>query len=198
MKAFPTVHRRLSTILCLPALALAASLFASTARADDTGQATALPEINHLVHLSELPATEDLMASAKANGLEVVRVDRTADRVVVTYRYASGATGTVGYALLSTAGSGDRIVARVQPRSTAVYTQTETRVIEPRDPEIIYVEREPRTRVIYRERSDDFWLPLTIGLGLGYYTGHHNHYRSYRGHHTSHRGHRGHGGHGRR
>jgi hypothetical protein len=179
--------------LSLLMLCFAIGCLLVAARADDSVPATVLPEVNHLVHLSELPATEDLMASAKANGLEVVRVDRTADRVVVTYRYASGATGTVGYALLSSAGNSDRIVARVQPRSTAVYTQTETRVIEPRDPEIIYVEREPRTRVIYRDRSDDFWLPLTIGLGLGYYTGHHNHYRSYRGHHTSHRSHRGHG-----
>lgn len=165
-------------------------------RAEDTpnaAPAATLPEVNHLVHLSELPATEDLMASAKANGLEVVRVDRTADRVVVTYRYSSGATGTVGYALLSSAsGSGDRVVARVQPRSSTVYTQTETRVIEPRDPEIIYVEREPRTRVIYRER-DDFWLPLTVGLGIGYVSGHHwghhgnhGHWRGHRGHHRSH------------
>jgi hypothetical protein len=166
------------------------------ARAEDTTNPTAtvpavtLPEVNHLVHLSELPATEDLMASAKANGLEVVRVDRTAERVVVTYRYSSGATGTVGYALLSEADKNrDRVVARVQPRSSTVYTQTETRVIEPRDPEIIYVEREPRTRVIYRER-DDFWLPLTVGLGIGYVSGHHwghhGHWRGHRSHHRSH------------
>jgi hypothetical protein len=169
------------------------------ARAEDvsttsTVPVATLPEVNHLVHLSELPATEDIMVSAKANGLEVVRVDRTAERVVVTYRYSSGTTGTVGYALLSEVNKGDRVVARVQPRSSTVYTQTETRVIEPRDPEIIYVEREPRTRVIYRER-DDFWLPLTVGLGIGYVSGHHWSH-GHHGHHRSHwRGHRGHSSH---
>ncbi|HEX2862223.1 MAG TPA: hypothetical protein VHN79_11310 [Lacunisphaera sp.] len=172
-------------------IGLAAACVFLSAQAEDaaTVPAASLPEVNHLVHLSELPSTEDLMASAKANGLEVVRVDRTAGRVVVTYRYASGATGTVGYALLSEANKSERVVARVQPRSSTVYTQTETRVIEPRDPEIIYVEREPRTRVIYRER-DDFWVPLTVGLGLGYITGHHGH--GHHGHHNHWRGHRGH------
>ncbi len=137
------------------------TLAASSAFAADAVPAAELPAVNHLVYLSELPESADLMKSAAANGLTVTRLDRTSDRVVVTYSYPNGQTATLGYALLSSASAGDRVAAR----------RTVTEVT--REPEIVYVERPYRTRVVYRDRADDFWLPLTLGLGLGWATGYH-------------------------
>jgi hypothetical protein len=162
--------------LLIATLLLAGGL---AAQAADTAPAapTTLPEVDHWVYLSELPDPAELTQNAAANGLTVQRLDQTADAVVITYKYPDGVVGTMGYKLLSAVRTNDRVVARVQPPSSAVYTQGDsTRTVVVRDdPEIIYVEREPRTRVVYRER-DDFWLPLTLGLGIGYVTGHHSHH----------------------
>lgn len=162
------------------------------ARADDIPAGAKIPEPDHLVYLSFLPEPADLMADAKTNGLEILRLDQTADRVVVTYKYPDGHTATLGYAKLGSVRASDRVVARVQPPSSAVYTQGDsTTVVVKDDPEIIYVDRTPRTRVVYREYRDDFWLPLTLGLGIGYISGHHHHSHwrpHYSGHWRSHRG----------
>lgn len=185
--------------LLIATLLLAGGL---AAQAADTAPAapTTLPEVDHWVYLSELPNPAELTQNAAANGLTVQRLDQTADAVVITYKYPDGVVGTMGYKLLSAVRTSDRVVARVQPPSRAVYTTGDTTtVVVKDDPEIIYVEREPRTRVVYRER-DDFWLPLTLGLGIGYVTGHHSHhhysyprYSHYRGswhrHHSHNRSH---------
>ncbi|RXK56776.1 hypothetical protein ESB00_13170 [Oleiharenicola lentus] len=182
-------------------LLIASLLFtgALAAQAADTAAAPAtLPEVDHWVYLSELPDPAELTQNAAANGLSVQRLDQTADAVVITYKYPDGVVGTMGYKLLSSVRTSERVVARVQPPSRAVYTSGDTTtVVVKDDPEIIYVEREPRTRVVYRER-DDFWLPLTLGLGIGYVTGHHSHHHysypryHYSGHYRSYRGgHRG-------
>lgn len=166
-------------------LILALSAIGVSARAEDTATVAKTPEIDHMVYLTFLPDTEELMADAKSNGLTVLRLDKTADRVVVTYKYPDGHTATLGYGLLGSARGTDR----VKERPVEVVERT---VIE-REPEIIYVDRTPRTRVVYRD-YDDFWPPLILGLGLGYISGHHNHhvhYRShYRGHYRSHDWHR--------
>ena len=166
----------------LPLLALCFTLGCGlTARAADSTNVPApvLPEIDHMVYLSFLPEPEDLMADAKANGLTILRLDKTADRVVVSYQYPDGHTATLGYALLDAARNTDRV------RERPVVVERPVRVVT-EDPEVVYVERPyTRTRVIYRER-DDFWLPLTLGLGIGYISGHHSHHhhypRYYRGH----------------
>lgn len=159
----------------------------TAAQAAEVPAGAKAPDPDHLVYLSFLPEPSELMADAKANGLEILRLDQKADRVIVTYKYPDGHTATLGYALLSAARDGDGVVARVQSRSTATYTQDRTVIVKD-EPEVIYVEREPRTRVVYRDRYDDFWLPLTVGLGIGYISNHHHwhrpHYRHYhyRGH----------------
>ncbi|WP_069962598.1 hypothetical protein [Lacunisphaera limnophila] len=163
-------------------------LFTTTSRAAEATPAD-VPEVNHWVYLSELPEPADLMASAATNGLTVDRIDRTAERVVVTYKYDDGLKSSIGYALLSSAGSTDRVVGRVT-RTTPTTTVVERTVVE-REPEIIYVDRTPRTRVVYRDYRDDFWLPLTVGLGIGYISGHNSHghyYPRYSGHYRSYRG----------
>ena len=193
MKTSPSGFRSLSSVLCLAALTLA--ICTLSGRAEDTAVVAKTPEIDHMVYLTFLPDTEELMADAKTNGLTVLRLDKTADRVVVTYKYPDGHTATLGYGLLSSASSNDRVIGKVTSvssspnsdlQSPSSVTVVERTVVE-REPEIIYVDRTPRTRVVYRER-DDFWPPLILGLGIGYISGHnsHSHYYS-RGHYS--RGH---------
>lgn len=163
-------------------LALALTL-PSLARAQSGDVAPgALPEVDHMVYLSALPDTDALMADAKSNGLTVLRLDKTADRVVITYKYPDGHTATLGYGLLGSAPAKDRL----RERPVEVVERTTT-VVE-RAPEIVYVERPYRERVIYRDTRDDFWLPLTIGLGIGYISGHHHHYYPRYSHRGSWRG----------
>jgi hypothetical protein len=159
------------TLLAL-SLALGCGL---AARAADTTDVAKTPEIDHMVYLSFLPEPEDLMSDAKAGGLAILRLDKTADRVVVTYKYPDGHTATLGYGLLSAARNSDRVATRtVEADDDRTVVERRTTVIE-RDPEVVYVERPYRTRVVYRDYRDDFWLPLTLGLGIGYITGHNSH-----------------------
>ena len=168
-------------LLALLALAISPALAADPAASTAVTPAV-LPAVDHQVYLSELPESADLMKSAAANGLTVKRLDRTSDRVVITYGYPDGTTATMGYALLSSAGSADRVAPRPDRE---VRTVT---VVNP-EPEIISYEPRYRTRYVYRDPVDDFWLPLTLGVGIGWVTGHHSHHRGYRGYsgHYSHR-----------
>ena len=163
---------------------------ALTAFAEDTSSSTkttvpataAMPEVDHMVYLSFLPSPDELMKDAAANGLTVLRLDHTAEKVVVSYKYPDGHTATLGYALLSASGKAERIAAqrRVVESVSDLPPPSSTT-------EVVYVERPyPRTRVVYRDsRWDDFWPPLVLGLGIGYVSGHHGHhghYRHYHGH----------------
>lgn len=165
----------------LPFLAILA-LAVATARADDQPvPAGELPQADHMVYLSFLPDPSVLTQDAKANGLEILRIDRTADKVFVTYKYQDGHTATLGYAKLSAASNRDE----VRPARRVV-----REVVTP-EPEVVYYEPGYRTRYVYSDPVDDFWVPLTLGIGLGWATswhGGHGHY--YHGHGYGH----GHGG----
>lgn len=171
--------RKLSLLtLCF---AVGAALGALSLRAEDRPAtsavpATALPEIDHMVYLSFLPEPAELMKDAEHNGLTVLRLDRMADKIVVSYKYPDGHTATLGYALLSSMRSSDRVASRTEvAERTVVSTE--------REPEIVYVERPYRTRVVYRDAYDDFWPPLSLGLGLGWATSWHGGGHYYGGHH---------------
>lgn len=164
-------------ILLLILLAMGAG---AAARAADAAAATATtPEIDHMVYLSFLPRPDEIMADAKASGLTVLRLEQMAERVVVTYRYPDGRVATLGYARLDATGSGAAMASRPTVYDDDVVVERRTRTIVRDEPEVIYVERPYGTRVVYRDRWDDFWLPLTIGLGVGYISGHHHHYPVY-------------------
>ena len=171
--------KRLSLLtLCF---AVGAALGVLSLRAEDRPAtsavpATALPEIDHMVYLSFLPEPAELMKDAEHNGLTVLRLDRMADKIVVSYKYPDGHTATLGYALLSSMRSSDRVASRTEvAERTVVSTE--------REPEIVYVERPYRTRVVYRDAYDDFWPPLILGLGLGWATSWHGGGHYYGGHH---------------
>lgn len=178
---------RTLSILALLALSVS-STFAADVPATPAAPTAALPVVDHQVYLSELPASADLMQDAAANGLTITRLDRTSDQVVVTYSYPDGHTATLGYALLASAGNADRVAARPAQATRVVDGRTVTVVSS--EPELIYYEPSyRRTRYVYRDPLDDFWLPLTLGVGIGWVTGSHGHYGGY-----YHGGYRGHGG----
>ena len=131
-----------------------------------------LPEVSHWVYLSELPESADLLKSAAANGLTVKRLDRTSDKVIVTYAYPDGLVASLGYALLSSASNPDRIA--VTPGREKRMTDKRTYEVISVEPEVIYEPRY-RTRYVYRDPIDDFWLPLTLGVGIGWITSGHSH-----------------------
>jgi len=151
------------------------STFAAEPAATATVPVGELPEVSHWVYLSELPESADLLKNAAANGLTVKRLDRTSDRVVVTYAYPDGLVASLGYALLSSASNADRVAATPESARTAKVV----RVVET-EPEIVYEPRYRRVR-IYRDPIDDYWLPLTLGVGIGWVTGHHTHHGSWHG-----------------
>lgn len=182
-----TPAMRTLSILALLTMVIT-SAFAADAPASPGVQPTGLPAVDHQVYLSELPASADLMKDAAANGLTVKRLDRTSDRVVITYGYPDGHTATIGYALLSSVGSADRVMTN---------PAQDKRVVVAAEPEIIYYEPRYRTRYVYRDPVDNFWLPLTVGFGLGwatsypryFYGGYYGHGHGYsHGHGGSHRG----------
>jgi hypothetical protein len=164
----------MKTLSFLAILAFAAC----TARAyEQPVPAGELPQADHMVYLSFLPDVSVLTQDAKANGLEIVRIDRTAEKVFVTYKYQDGHTATLGYAKLSA--DSDRDVVRP---AAPVERRVVREVVTP-EPEVVYYERAYRTRYVYSDPIDNFWAPLTLGIGLGWATswhGGHGHY--YHGH----------------
>jgi len=141
---------------------------------------TALPPVNHLVYLPQLPTPASLMKEAAAQGKSVERIDRTGDSVVVVYKYADGHTDTYGYTTLSAASTEeDPAVAPAAPAPGAPPTTP------PPATTVVYREAAPvyyETRYrYYRDPFDDFWAPLAVGIGIGWITGGHGgHY--YHGH----------------
>ncbi|HWA26426.1 MAG TPA: hypothetical protein VG734_12270 [Lacunisphaera sp.] len=166
------------SLLAVVSLAVA-PLFAADTSAPAAVPAAQLPVADHMVFLGELPESAELMKNAAANGLTITRLDRTSDRVVVTYSYPGGQTATMGYALLSSVGNNDWVAPKQVVRETRVVEQRPVTVVT-REPEVVYYEPSyPRTRVVYRDPVDDFWLPLTLGVGIGWVTGHnHGYYHS--------------------
>lgn len=152
--------------------------FAAEPAATSTVPAAELPAVSHWVYLSELPESADLLKNAAANGLTVKRLDRTSDRVVVTYVYPDGLVASLGYARLSSASNADQVVPKPGREKRTADGRT-FRVISS-EPEVIYEPRY-RTRYIYRDPIDDFWLPLTLGVGIGWATGHHVHHGGWPG-----------------
>ena len=157
----------------LPFLAILALTVAS-ARAEDRPLSAELPQVDHMVYLSFLPDPSELKQDAAANGLTILRLDQTTDRVIVSYKYPDGHTATLGYAKLSDTSDHDV----VRP------ARVERRVVATPEPEVVYYEPGYyRTRYVYSDPVDNFWVPLTLGLGLGWATSWHGgHDGCYHGH----------------
>ena len=188
-----------------PALILAVGLATGpSAWADDIVKPTAAPVlsgdssrssvdepavIDHVVYLAKLPSPDELMKGAELKATPILRMDQTADRIVVVYQYAGSRTVTFAYTLLSASGSAG--APAVSAASEATY-----RVVSPTpapagttvvyaQPDTVYY----APRVQYYDPAWDFWTPLAVGIGLGWGFGGHG-YGGWHGHSGWH----GHGG----
>jgi hypothetical protein len=185
-----------------------AFLLLSPVRAE-VPSATALPPVDHYVHLSFLPKASELAQDAKMNNLTILRIDELADRVIVSYKYPDGRTATLGYMLLGSEGTA---AAPQQPAAvtSSANVSTARYTVAARDPEVIYVSR-PTTTVYYTDPYYyNAWAPWTVGFGVGWSSAYYgSYYRPYPyygyyggghyhgGHHGGHGGYHSSGGYGR-
>ncbi|MEI7567637.1 MAG: hypothetical protein WCJ10_07345 [Opitutaceae bacterium] len=179
---------------------LAASLVSSSVLAQENAPAPASAAplapvtLNGVVAVEKLPTPTSLLKDAEAEGLTILRMEQTPDRMIVVYQYPDGSTRAFAYTTTV------EVAAATPVRSTALSKATYTVVAEPApapavvyaQPETIYyTQREP---VYYSPRyiraydpAWDFWTPLAVGVGLGWgFGGHQSHGGSYE--HGSHRG----------
>ena len=123
----------MKTTLLLPAVFLAAAFAGSTALAqDNSGAANANTQvvaasaapvvINGLVYVAKLPTATQLTKDAEDEGLSILRIDQSADRVLVVYKYPNGSTRTFAYTT-SENGTPATVVTQAAPAmSSATYT----------------------------------------------------------------------------
>ena len=174
-----------------PALLLAVGLSGSVALADEVVKPTPFPEasanpdqapvdepavIDHVVYLARLPSPAELMKGAELKATPIVRMDQTADRIVVVYQYGGGRQSTFAYVLLSKVGSTTAPAAPVSSATYSVVTPTPappatTTTVVYSEPREVYYTR----RVRYYDPAWDFWTPLAVGIGLGWGFGGHSH-----------------------
>lgn len=172
----------MKTYSLFAALFLVAGLVTgSSARAEDLAKPAVGPDqgsvaepvvIDHVVYLARLPSPDELMRGAELKATPIVRMDQTADRIVVVYQYGGGRTVTFAYTLLSTAGSAQgpavgQATGADYPIATPSRAPAVTTVIYA-EPETVYYA--PRVR--YYDPAWDFWTPFVVGVGLGWIGGH--------------------------
>ncbi len=181
---------KLYASLVLSSLLVAGSAFAQSAPAAASAPAPAQPAVtpseptapatvNQTVYGQRLPTVDELSNAAAAQGLTVVRIEKTTTQITATYRYPNGQTNTVAYLVLSGASAAPAQV--VSPTS-------------PPPPTVYYYNTAP-SRVVY---YDDYvpsayyygypryWYPsFSVGVGLGYRSGggYHGGYHGGSGHH---------------
>ncbi len=141
---------------------------------------TAPAMVNQTVYGQRLPTVDELSNAAAAQGLTVVRIEKTATQMTATYRYPNGQVSTVAYLML----------ANVSAAPAQVVSPT-----SPPPPTVYYYNTAP-ARVVYTD--DDvpaayyygyprYWYPsFSVGVGFGYRGG--GSYHGGGGHGGGHRG----------
>jgi len=138
--------------------------------------------VDGLIHVQKLPSPAQITADAEAEGMTVTRMDQESDRIIVTYRYASGNTRTFAYTTVLPTNPDNEIGA-----------STVTSAPPPPAPNysVIYTEPAP---VYYYPRYvspyyDSYWPRTSLSIGLGFgrgfggyygpsrYYGSHGHWR---------------------
>lgn len=146
--------------------------------------AAAAPEsvpVDGLIHVQQLPSPAQLTKDAEAEGMVITRMEQSTDRIVVTYRYASGNTRTFAYTTVLPVDPDSEIAPpRVEASApTVIYREA---------PRVIY-DSYPRYVTRYYDPWPTFSLGLGFGRGFGY--GSHGYYsrpRYYGGYHGGHHG----------
>lgn len=117
-------------------------------------------QVDGLIHVQQLPTTAQLTNDAEAENMTITRMEQSADRIIVTYRYASGNTRTFAYTT----------VLPVDPDSQTAPPRTVTAPPPERSPRytVIYTEPEPVYYYPrYTTRYYDPWPTFSLGLGFG-------------------------------
>jgi hypothetical protein len=138
--------------------------------------------VDGLIHVQKLPTSAQLTADAEAEGMTVTRMEQYSDRIIVTYRYASGNTRTFAYTTAlpenpeTTTSSTTRVVTTVPapaPNYTVIYSEPAPVYYYPR----------------YYSSYDPYWPRTSLSIGLGFgrgfggyygpsrYYGSHGHWR---------------------
>jgi hypothetical protein len=174
----------------IPVALLAAAMTGPLARAQESSApaAPAAPTvINGVVYAQTLPTPTALMKDAEAEGLTIVRMEQSPEKIVVVYQYPNGATRAFAYttSVATTTQVVERPAAPAMPISSATYS-----VVQAPAPTTTVVYTEP-ARVYYTPNYAGYydpwypWAPLALGVGLGlsWDYGHHGYYGGhYRGH----------------
>lgn len=165
----------------LSALLVAASFAATVVHAQNNPAPTASAPavtapaapgaIDGFVYVEKLPSPTQLLSDAEAEHLTVVRMEQSADRILVVYRYPNGQTRAFAFSTALPSGPAPATPAGANPQ--VVYT-----VAEP-----VYYYGPPRY-VRYYDPVWDFWAPLSIGIGLGWgFGGYHHVHHGHGWHH---------------
>jgi hypothetical protein len=116
-------------------------------------------QVDGLIHVQQLPTPAQLTRDADAEGMAITRMDQFSDRIVVTYRYASGNTRTFAYTMTLPTDPEKQIAAApaAQPppleRSyTVVYTEPAPVYYSPR----------------YVRSYDPYYYGPSLSIGLGF------------------------------
>lgn len=142
--------------------------------------------VDGLIHVQKLPTPAQITSDAEAEGMTVTRMEQLADRIVVTYRYASGNTRTFAYTTTLPTDP-DKEVAGVAPPPAAPAPSYTVIYTEPAP--VYYYPRYVRT-------YDPYWPATTFSFGFGRSFGtfghsgyygrpypYHRHYRHHGHHH---------------
>jgi hypothetical protein len=115
--------------------------------------------VDGLIHVQKLPTPAQITADAEAEGMSVTRMEQQSDRIIVSYRYASGNTRTFAYTT----------VLPSNPE-TEIGASTVTSAPPPPSPNYTVIYSEPAP-VYYYPRSyyyNPYWPTTSFSLGLGF------------------------------
>jgi hypothetical protein len=115
-------------------------------------------QVDGLIHVQQLPTAAQLTRDADAEGMTITRMDQLSDRIIVTYRYASGNTRTFAYTTTLPTDP-DKEIARTPvpapapaPSYTVVYTEPAPVYYYPR----------------YVRSYDPYWPRSSVSIGIGF------------------------------
>jgi hypothetical protein len=116
--------------------------------------------VDGLIHVQKLPTTAQLTADAEAEGMSVMRMQQLPDRIIVTYRYASGNTRTFAYT--TTLPEDPETATNNAPAAAPVASSSPNYTVIYSEPAPVYYS--PR----YVPAYDPYWPTTSVSIGLGF------------------------------
>jgi hypothetical protein len=159
--------------VCVIAAAIAAPGLIAQTLSQTAPAASVAPsnqQPNQIIYSSKLPTAAELMNTA-TQGQTVEKIDQTASRVTVTYKFANGQTTTVAYEMLP-GGSGGSYSASpaptvVMPSTPAPAVTSNPTVVYPSDQQVVYYDG----GYPYSYYPGYWYPPISLGFGFGFHGG---------------------------